>query len=222
MKRKVIKKLKSGTMQRDDLEYLKTLSASEIYMLCDNPDNAELLKYWNELQHTPNKRRNFTFVDKRYPKRINIYLKGVYPEGSSVKWAYIRHDKDGDGVEHVHYHYYLEFPNPRSFASVANDLKIPVNNLQAVIDKKGILQYLTHENAPDKHHYDKDEIVSNFNISNEVEKGIVDLHQEFEDWKAVRQGAMSFHDFIDKYQSTLYDITMSNRIRIYDRALGYK
>lgn len=201
-----------------NIAYLKTLKASD-FTSGQYSNNNELLEEWNALQKTPRKRRNFTFMEIELADKIARYLAKSYPDNGSVKWAWIYHNKDNS--EHEHYHFYLEFPNPRSFSSVANELLMPVTNLQVVLDKKAILQYLTHENAPDKHHYDKSEIHSNFNIDNELTNQKPNLHKEFEDWKAVREGRLSFHDFIDIYECTFYDIRMVDRLRIYDKALGY-
>lgn len=101
------------------------------------------------------KRRNYTFALTKDNDRI-IKIVEKYP-----KYAYIKHDKDN---AEIHYHYYIEFPNPRSINSVATELSIPDNMLEQVYSKKGILAYLTHENSPDKHHYDTSEIISNFDV----------------------------------------------------------
>lgn len=105
------------------------------------------------------KRRNYTFALTKDNERI-IKIVKKYP-----KYAYIKHDKD-DAEEH--YHYYIEFLNPRSLQSVANELKIPDNMLEPVYNKKGILQYLTHENAKGKHQYDVSEIQTNMDLITEI------------------------------------------------------
>lgn len=105
------------------------------------------------------KRRNYTFALTRDNERV-IKIVEKYP-----KYAYIKHDKDD---AEVHYHYYIEFPNPRSIDAVARDLDIPTNMLEAVYNKRGILEYLTHENAQGKHHYDASEVRANFDLVTEV------------------------------------------------------
>lgn len=105
------------------------------------------------------KRRNYTFALTKDNSRI-IKIVEKFP-----KYAYIKHDKDSG---EIHYHYYIEFPNPRSLSSVARELSIPENMLEQVYSKCGILTYLTHENSPEKHHYDLSEVVANFDISKEL------------------------------------------------------
>lgn len=107
------------------------------------------------------KRRNYTFALTQDNERIQRIVK-QYP-----KYAYICHDKDD---AEVHYHYYVEFLNPRSISALAKELNIPENMIEQVYSKKGILTYLTHDNANDKHHYDKSEIISNFDLKTEVEE----------------------------------------------------
>lgn len=203
VKRKVVKSLKAGSNSRDDLEYLQTLTAED-FQYMENPD---LLEKWNSLQKTPGKVRQFTFSLVNRTHQVCDRVK-CFP-----KWAYIRHDKDDS--EHVHYHYYIEFPNPRSFSSVANDLGIPVTMLQKVFDKKGILQYLTHENAPDKHHYEQSQIVTNMNFEQEIDTDI-DVMEEARDYYNLRHGLITYTDFIQKYQRYIVRHSFANRIRVYD------
>jgi hypothetical protein len=117
------------------------------------------------------KARNFTFAlePRRTPHIDNVILTvKTYP-----KWAYIMHDKDvkddGTGeLKEPHYHFYVEFPNPRYLDAIATELNIMSNMIEKVWNKKGILEYLTHENQPEKYHYDKQQIVSNFDIEDDV------------------------------------------------------
>lgn len=220
---KSVNKLKAGSNNPEDLEFLKNLKASDFNGggVLDNGTNSEneILIKWNALQKTPGKRRNFTFMEIRQGSRLTHYLPNAYPEGASVKWAWIYHNQDSS--EHKHYHFYIEYKNPRSFTSVANELQLPVTNLQAVLDKKAILQYLTHENAPDKHHYDKEEIHANFDVIEESTDKLPNIHEEYEDWKAVRAGQMSIHEFFDKYMSDCATLRFNDRLRMYDRSLHY-
>lgn len=157
------------------------------------------------------KRRNYTFALTKDNDRI-IKIVEKYP-----KYAYIKHDQD-DAEEH--YHYYVEFPNPRSLTSVANELGVPPNMLEAVYSKKGILEYLTHENQPDKHHYDKSEIVTNFNIDEKDGLTTEDLIQECHDWWAVLDGTMSIDDFIMSHNTHFATLSIRSRIEVWTKARG--
>ena len=84
------------------------------------------------------------------------------------KHAWILHDKDMNPetgeLKEAHYHIYLEFPNPRSITSIANELGIGANFIEVVRNKAGILAYLTHSKSPEKYQYDASEVHSNFEI----------------------------------------------------------
>ena len=84
------------------------------------------------------------------------------------KYAWILHDKDINNetgeLKDAHYHIYLEFPNPRSINSIANELDIEPFMIEAVRNKQGIIAYLTHSKSPEKYQYDISEVHSNFEI----------------------------------------------------------
>lgn len=77
-------------------------------------------------------------------------------------FAYIKHDKDEGSV---HYHFYVEFPNPRSLHAIAQELDVPDNMIEKVRTPQGLLKYLTHTDDKSvkagKHAYSKDEIETN-------------------------------------------------------------
>lgn len=149
------------------------------------------------------KRRNYTFALTKDNDRI-IRIVKRYP-----KYAFICHDKD-EGE--THYHYYIEFPNPRSLDSVASELKIPSNMIEQVYNKKGILQYLTHQNESNKFHYDISEVESNFDLS---EESVIDIEQEMADYESVCEGKMTWQDFIMKYKSYCATLSIRNRVSMY-------
>lgn len=224
--KKELKDLKLGKKSEADLAYLQSLTAD---FFADR-QHEELLSDWNHLQKTPGKTRIFTFATKRCPELIAKYLEQSFPfnrhadEQGNYVWdsrpqppyyAYIKHDKDNrdkvdpkDPESGIHYHFYLEFANARSYASVATELGIPVTMLQGIkVNKKAILQYLTHENDPSKHHYSPEEIHSNFDVLLERNKGDFDNGQLIKDVWAVMDGFMSKEQFLDKY--SLYCATLN-------------
>lgn len=208
VKRNTIKSLKSGSNKAEELEYLSTLKAEDFNYM----ENEDLLEKWNALQKTPGKVRQFTFSLVNRTHRTCERVKG-FP-----KWAYIKHDKD-IGAEHIHFHYYIEFPNPRSFCSVANELMIPVTMLQKVYDKKGILQYLTHENAPDKHHYDKSEIVTNMDFNKEIEPEL-NFMELAHDYYDMRLGKITYFEFLERYERYIVRHSFANQMRICESAFN--
>ena len=216
--KKELKDLKDGKKSATDLAYLQSLTAD---FFADR-QHEELLSDWNHLQKTPPKTRIFTFATKRCPELIAKYLEQTFPfnrhlnekgeyvwdsKPQSPYYAYIKHDKDNrdkvipsDPESGIHYHFYLEFPNARSYASVATDLGIPVTMLQGIkVSKKAILQYLTHENDPNKHHYSPEEIHSNFNVIEERQVDEFDHRQLALDYWDLRHGKMTYLEFYDKY-----------------------
>lgn len=155
------------------------------------------------------KRRNYTFALTQDNERI-IKLVKKYP-----KYAYIKHDKDD---AEPHYHYYIEFPNPRAISAVASELKIPENMIQQVFDKRGILNYLTHENSNGKFHYDKSEIITNMDLLTEVENTQNKItHEEY--WTIVNaisdynENKLTFKQLAEKMEPLFLQYTSA---RIFD------
>lgn len=207
---KLTKEYLSGNTTPEFLSIFSQTEPGPLLLL--TPKNYESLCAWNNLQNTPNKRRNFTFtVFEGVFEMIQPYFKGYCP-----KWAYILHDKDDSG--HKHYHLYVEYENPRSFASVANDLHIPVNQLQGVISKRGILSYLTHDNEADKHHYDLSEVVANFDIVKEKQEEKIDVIQIAKDYAAMREGRMSYLEFLQCHENSISRQSFSSVLQICEKS----
>lgn len=100
-----------------------------------------------------------------------------------TNWAYILHDKDlyteEDDVNKKgtlkppHFHIVLRLGATRSAKVVANWFNIPSNFVDLPFGKNAFwdcVEYLTHDNSPEKHHYDDSEIFANFNFREEVDK----------------------------------------------------
>ena len=203
----LIKRVMSGTKEYRSQAYLEAFSNLNPNLL-KHPalSRFEVIKLWNSLHNSPSKVRYFTFSLVNNNHHVIKFIEANYKD---AKWAYILHDKD-ISAEHKHYHYVLMFPSPRSFNSVANDLEIPVTMLQKVYSKKGILDYLTHENDPNKYHYPLGEIHANFDVQEEKDKddkdGKIDPWQEFCDFCDMKEGRMSMREWFDKYHDILCDI----------------
>lgn len=83
------------------------------------------------------------------------------------EWAYILHDKDKNekGAVLPHFHIYLWFGVGVDFNQIAGWFNTLPQNVEKVkTSKKAILKYLTHQNAPAKYQYPKEEVISNFDI----------------------------------------------------------
>lgn len=210
------KRVMAGNTSREYLEAFQKLNPNDIPFTSLNYSRFDIIKMWNSLQSTPNKVRYFTFSLVHDNPRVQETIKKIYDHD---KYAYILHDKD-KSAERKHCHYVLMFSSPRSFKSVANDLEIPVTMLQKVYSKKGILDYLTHENDPNKHHYDLSEITANFDVEEEKDNddGKPDVWGEFQDFLALKHGEMSYKEWFDKYREQLCIVRhFGSRLQMYDR-----
>lgn len=212
----LIKRVMSGTKEYRTKEYLDAfakLPSTELHH--SDFSRLEIIKLWNSLQSTPNKVRYFTFSLVRDNHPVQRSIEKYY---GSAKYAWICHDKDA-GSEHKHFHYLLMFDTPRSFSSIANDLEIPVTMLQKVYSKKGILDYLTHENDPNKHHYSLSEVHANFDIEDEKkDDDSFDPWEEFCDYTAMKKGEMSYQEWFAKYRHLLCIVRhFGSRLQMYDR-----
>lgn len=160
------------------------------------------------------KRRNFT-LSIRQDKLEFIKLVEQCPQ-----YAWIVHDKDTntdkDGVitpveEHVHA--YIEFPNPRSFKSVAELLNVPENQVQKVIDKNGILQYLIHKNQPEKYQYPYEDITSNFDLEPFFMNKSNNL---WEDYNRLRTHQISPDEFYQLHKTSIDNNGFFQKLRIFE------
>lgn len=214
----LINRVMSGAKQYRSDDYLKafgSISSSDLHTDGSGDySRLEMIKLWNSLQNTPNKVRYYTFSLVRDNPVVQRNIKTKYAQS---KWAYICHDKDASS-EHKHYHYVLIFDSPRSFCSVADDLEIPVTMLQKVYSKKGILDYLTHENDPNKHHYDLSEVQSNFDLDEEKKRSDGFSFKNFYgDYCSLREGILAVSDFIDKYNAYFATLHISASLQACER-----
>lgn len=125
-------------------------------------------------------------------------------------YAYIKHDKDG---EKPHYHFYIEFVNPRSIKSVADDIGIPDNMLEKVRSADAVKMYLTHSDKKSqeagKHLYDFKEVVTNLPdsafVSNKMTPEIYDLIVDTTD--RYFKGEISYRKMMNDLKPLFYDIS---------------
>ena len=75
-------------------------------------------------------------------------------------WAYIRHFPDDDNGT-IHHHFYIHLKQPITIKAMANKLDLPANMVEWVRNKTKLIQYLKHDNHPDKIQYDDEEIITN-------------------------------------------------------------
>lgn len=163
----LIKRVMSGKKEYRSHEYLTAFSHIPSNLLhCKDVSRTELIKLWNSLQKCSIRCPYMTFSLVHDNSLIIKTIEDIY---RNEKYAYICHDKDKN-TEHKHYHYVLLFNSPRSLKAIANDLSLPYTMIEKVYSKRGILDYLTHENDPNKYHYSLNDIHANFDVSEEKEK----------------------------------------------------
>lgn len=89
---------------------------------------------------------------------------------SNYKYRYILHDKDD---VKPHFHVVFELPSPRTLESLKKELNVSyIENVRTI---KKMLQYLTHENEKDKHHYSIDETIGDLQLFNGDDKELNDI-----------------------------------------------
>ena len=87
-------------------------------------------------------------------------VKVLQSKGNSLRaYALIKHDKDeADAHHHMVLRTHSTWTCPQVAKWFANESG-QNTFVQVVRDRTGIVEYLTHENEPDKHHYDKGDII---------------------------------------------------------------
>ena len=91
------------------------------------------------------------------------------------RFAYVLHDKDvletGDAKE-PHWHIYINFGQTSwNSDNVAKRFNVAENFVSKVKGKSGdMLAYLTHQNAPEKHQYPEEDVISNYDWKADKEK----------------------------------------------------
>lgn len=110
---------------------------------------------------------------KRYNWEIIVYDIKTYETLEAyllmerINYACAFHDKDinEDGTpKKPHVHFMIFFPWQRTDTSISKKLGIPLNCFKYIDNKVGAVRYLIHLDHKDKYQYDKDIIISNFDI----------------------------------------------------------
>lgn len=163
------------------------------------------------------KRRNFTLSIKN---DIIDFIKQVE---QCPQYAWIVHDKDvnhetGELIE-KHVHAYIEFPNPRSFKSVAELLNVSENMVCKVIDKNGILQYLVHKNQPEKYQYPFEDITSNFDLEPFFMNKSNNL---WSDYNLLRTHEISPDEFYKLHKSEIDNNGFFQKLRIFEMIANHQ
>lgn len=105
-----------------------------------------------------------------YPESFDMSILDGILENNGIKhFAYITHDKD-DKKSHVHIA--LRTTDTRNSDYVAKWFNIQSNSISRVKGRwSDMLKYLTHANAPEKFQYSPDDVKSNFDWIDSINKG---------------------------------------------------
>ena len=164
--------------------------------------------------------RSYTFTvnNSEQIHTITSQLNRDYPTGSDTHWCYIIHDKDvnpttGELIP-PHIHCCIFFKTPRKSTTLSNYFSIPEHMFCQIYNRKGILEYLTHQNETSKVKYSKNDIVSNYKWEQDLNDE-VDILAEFRDFKKLREGEITAEEFLMSYNIPCQKMTFYNRLRTY-------
>ena len=134
-------------------------------------------------------------------------------------YAFILHDKE---ESKNHFHIYVR-TNGITFDRIAHIFNIRKNQISTIKGRfKDALLYLTHENTPEKHQYERESIVANFDVDAEINKG--ERKKEITDLIIkLSTGEISFLHFkqnITEEERLLYNNKIETAIKI--RSENYK
>ena len=155
---------------------------------------------------------NFSVKQQSQIDYIVNHLKKNYPQGDPVRWGFIIHNKDTKDGQPVddHLHVAIEFTNPRSIESIADEFCIPSHMIEKTRSKRAIFRYLVHRDNPEKSQYSITDITANFNYSSyfldkvdEMEKVV----EAWKDYKALRKGEITANEYIQRRQIYLGKLT---------------
>lgn len=108
------------------------------------------------------KYRSRLFVSVLYPEDPSHAEAMTKLESNGYNFAAILHDKDlqndEDETKKAHWHIVLRFKNAVWNTSVAKELGIKVNYLEACKDQDAALLYLVHYGKEEKHQYEYEEV----------------------------------------------------------------
>jgi len=157
------------------------------------------------------KRRNFTLSIK------NDIIEFIKQVEQCPQYAWIIHDQDRDPetnkIIDLHVHAYIEFPNPRSFKSVAELLNVPEHMVCKVIDKNGIIQYLIHKNQPEKFQYDFNDITANFDLKPFFMSKSTTL---WSDYNQLRNHKLTPNEFYEIHKNEIDHNAFYQKLRIFE------
>lgn len=136
-------------------------------------------------------------------------------------YAYIVHDKDVDdkgNIKAPHIHLAIRFNNAYDTKHIAQWFDVKENYVSKVKGKwSDMLKYLTHDNAPGKYQYNKEDVVSNFDFEEVIKNGSkkVDLRKE-EIINQIVEGVIreyNYHEYISPIEYNKYNRAINDSFK---------
>lgn len=144
-------------------------------------------------------------------------------------YIYVLHDKDflEDGSpKKPHWHVYLKFTDNRQFEDVAKWFGISSNFLGYIKGRwVDALKYAIHKNAPEKHQYNLDECIANFNVEDDIKKDDSKKSKQArkeEIIKLITDGVIrpfNIHEHIDAVEYDVYKRSIENAFKFRNEML---
>ena len=174
---------------------------------------------------------NFSVKQTDQIEFIIDYLQNTYPDGDPVHWGCIIHNKDIKDGQPVgeHLHVAIEFTNPRSIESIADEFRLPSHMIEKTRSKRAIFRYLIHRDNPEKAQYSVSDILANFNYASYFIDKVDDMERVAEAWKDykdLRKGVISANEYIKRRQIYLARLSELQLLQFFvnvskvDAALG--
>ena len=109
--------------------------------------------------------RNIEIILYNYEDVVNFVKICV---SNNFDYAFILHDKDIDNEGNIikpHYHFRVFYKDKKSVSAWAKIFNVKDNNVEILDDKIRAIRYLIHLDSPKKYQYNKEDVISNFDLS---------------------------------------------------------
>lgn len=155
---------------------------------------------------------NFSVKQQDQIDYIVDHLKNTYPDGDPVHWGCIIHNKDIKDGQPVgdHLHVAIEFINPRSINSIADEFSIPSHMIEVTRSPRAIFRYLIHRDNPEKAQYSVSDILANFNYASYFVDKVDDkirIAEAWNDFNELKRGEITAPEYIKRRSIYLEKLT---------------
>lgn len=142
-------------------------------------------------------------------------------QSSYANWYYIYHDKD-EGVEkHLHIVCYDSGGTTLKRHCERFGEVVPPNFIEIVISPRAICRYLIHLNAPEKHRYSRDEVVTNSpdKLASYLEDSHHDVTKEYREYLRLYRGEITVDEFLDEFRAEFSSMPFYQKIALFHKII---